>query len=83
MYLGSSFKRFVDISIRVRPLLANTEKDYVIKEIPMVVADQSKSAASRTYRDALIHSDYFTIAANAEGEKEVTAAIDSGQACLG
>ena len=54
-----------------------------IKQIPMVVADQSMSAASRTYLNALVHSDYFTIAATAEGEKELTAAIDSGVARLG
>ncbi|MEZ4869217.1 MAG: ABC transporter permease [Caldilineaceae bacterium] len=54
-----------------------------IKQIPMVVADQSMSAASRTYINALVHSDYFAIVATAQGQSELMAAIDSGQARLG
>lgn len=54
-----------------------------IKHIPMVVADQSMSAASRTYINALVHSDYFDIVTSAAGQADVVAAIDSGRASLG
>lgn len=54
-----------------------------IKHIPMVVADQSMSAASRTYINALVHSDYFEIVATAASQKELIATIDSGEASLG
>ena len=54
-----------------------------IKHIPMVVADQSMSAASRTYINALVNSDYFDIVATATGQDDLVATIDSGQASLG
>ncbi|MFN8442791.1 MAG: ABC transporter permease [Caldilineaceae bacterium] len=54
-----------------------------IKHIKMVVADQSMSNESRSYLNTLVHSEYFDIVASVTGEKEIVAAIDSGQASLG
>ncbi|MCB9149174.1 MAG: ABC transporter permease [Caldilineaceae bacterium] len=54
-----------------------------IQHIPMMVADQSMSAASRDYIDALVRSDYFTIIGTATSQDELMAAIDSGRASVG
>ncbi len=54
-----------------------------IKHIPMVVADQSVSSASRSYLNAMVHSNYFDIVATVSGQADVIKAIDSGQASLG
>jgi ABC-2 type transport system permease protein len=54
-----------------------------IKHIPMVVADQSRDAASRAYLSALVASDSFDIVAAAPGAAEVIRAIDAGQASIG
>lgn len=54
-----------------------------IKHIPMVVADQSVSTASRSYLNALVQSDYFDIVATTSGSTGITNAIDQGQASLG
>ncbi len=54
-----------------------------VKHIPMVVADQSLSAASRGYLDAMTGSESFDITAVVPAEADVVRAIDSGQANLG
>src|SRR5262249_116460 len=54
-----------------------------VKHIPMVVADQSLSAASRSYLDAMTGSESFDIIAVVPAEADVVHAIDSGQANLG
>ncbi len=54
-----------------------------IKHIPMAVADQSLSAESRSYLNALVSSGYFDIVATVSGQADVMRAIDSGQASLG
>lgn len=54
-----------------------------VKHIPMVVADQSLSAASRSYLAAFTNSDYFDIVSLAPDQAAVIHAIDSGQASIG
>ncbi len=54
-----------------------------IKHIPMAVADQSLSAESRAYLNALVSSDYFDIVTTVSGQADIMRAIDSGQVSLG
>jgi ABC-2 type transport system permease protein len=54
-----------------------------IKNIPIVVADQSMEADSRLYINALAQSGYFEVVATASDEQQVVAAIDRGDAKLG
>jgi ABC-2 type transport system permease protein len=54
-----------------------------VKHIPMVVADQSLSAASRTYLGGFTNSDSFDIVATVPDQVGVIHAIDSGQAEIG
>ncbi len=54
-----------------------------VQHIPMAVADQSLSAASRAYVQAFSNSGSFDIAVTAASQAEVVRAIDAGQASLG
>jgi len=54
-----------------------------IKHIPMVVADQSLSAESRSYLRAFVQSDSFDIVSTVSNQSQVVQAIDGGQASLG
>ncbi len=67
----------------VQLLLYATAIHTDVKHIPMVVADQSVSTASRTYLNALVDSNYFDIVGTANSQDDVMKAIDSGKASLG
>jgi len=54
-----------------------------VKHIPLVVSDQSMDAASRSYIDDMVKSDYFEIVSTVQGQAEVIKAIDSGTARVG
>jgi ABC-2 type transport system permease protein len=54
-----------------------------VKNIPIVVADQSMESDSRLYIDALVQSGYFEVVSTAADEQQVVAAIDRGDAKLG
>lgn len=54
-----------------------------VNHIPMVVADQSRSEASRTYLNAFTDSANFDIVAMVPDQAGVISAIDSGQASIG
>jgi len=54
-----------------------------VKNIPMVVADQSKDKTSRSYIDALVQSGYFDVALTTSDQQGVIDAIDRGDAKLG
>jgi len=54
-----------------------------VKHIPLVVADQSLDAASRSYVDDMVKSDYFKIVATVQGQADVVKAIDGGTARAG
>jgi ABC-2 type transport system permease protein len=54
-----------------------------IQHIPMVVADQSLSAASRAYLTAFTDSGSFDIVASGPDQASVIQAIDSDQASIG
>ncbi len=54
-----------------------------VKHIPMVVADQSLDAASRSYLNDLVRSNYFDIVAAVQSQDEVVDVIDMGQARVG
>ncbi len=54
-----------------------------VKHIPMIVADQSLSAASRSYLTAFTDSGDFDIIATVPDQASVIHAIDTGQASIG
>jgi ABC-2 type transport system permease protein len=54
-----------------------------VKHVPLVVADQSHSVASRNYLNAYTDTNTFDIVAMVPGQAEVIHAIDSGQASVG
>src|SRR5271157_4024489 len=54
-----------------------------VQHIPMVVADQSLSDASRSYLTAFTDSGSFDIVAAVPDQAGVVQAIDSGQASIG
>ncbi len=54
-----------------------------VKHIPMVVADQSLDAASRSYLNDLVSSNYFDIVQAVQSQDEVVDVIDRGQARVG
>lgn len=54
-----------------------------VRHIPLAVADQSLSAASRAYLDALVASGSFDIVASVASSAEVTRMIDAGQVGVG
>ncbi len=54
-----------------------------VRHIPVVVADQSLSEASRSYLNAFTDSDTFDIVASVSDQAGAIRAIDSGQANLG
>jgi len=75
------------ISLLVAPFLQlallSTAIHMDIRHIPMVVADQSRDAASRAYLSALVASDSFDIVAEVPSATAVIHAIDGGQASIG
>jgi ABC-2 type transport system permease protein len=54
-----------------------------VRNIPLVVADQSLDSQSRNYLQVLVNSGYFKIVATASNQDEVIQAIDAGQASAG
>ncbi len=54
-----------------------------VQHIPMVVVDQSRSAASRAYLQAFTNSASFDITALAPAQSDAVRAIDAGQASIG
>ncbi len=54
-----------------------------VKNIPMVVADQSMDQASRSYIDALVQSGYFVVVSTAPDQQGVVDAIGRGDAKIG
>jgi drug efflux transport system permease protein len=54
-----------------------------IAHVPMAVADQSLSSASRQYLNAFVSSDQFRVAISAANEAELRRAIEGGQASIG
>src|SRR5579859_338145 len=54
-----------------------------VKHVPMVVADQSQSLASRSYLNAFTDSGAFDIVVMVTSQDAVQRAIDSGQASVG
>jgi ABC-2 type transport system permease protein len=74
---------FVAIGSAVELLLFSAAIHTDVRHLPMVVADQSRSDASRSYLQAFTDSGDFDIVAAAPNQAEVMHAIDSGQASLG
>lgn len=54
-----------------------------VKHIPMVVADQSLSAASQSYLSGFTNSDSFDIVSTVPDQASAVHAIDTGQADIG
>lgn len=54
-----------------------------VRHIPMIVNDQSLSAASRSYLNAFTESDSFVIVSMVSSQADVIHAIDSGKASFG
>ena len=57
--------------------------DLTADHLPMVVADQSLDAESRSFIDALVLSGYFGLEAHVADEAAVIRAIDEGRARAG
>jgi len=54
-----------------------------VRNVPLAVLDQSKSQQSRALLNAFRATDYFSLAYEAESEKELAQLIDGGQARTG
>ncbi len=54
-----------------------------VRNVPLAVLDQSKSPQSRALLNAFRATDYFTLAYEADSEKELAQLIDGGQARTG
>jgi ABC-2 type transport system permease protein len=54
-----------------------------VRNIPLAVLDQSRSAQSRTLLDAFRATDYFKLAFEADSEQELALLIDGGKAKTG
>ncbi len=54
-----------------------------VRNVPLAVLDQSKSQQSRALLNAFRATDYFSLAYEAESEKELARLIDGGQARTG
>src|SRR5512146_2015927 len=54
-----------------------------VQHIPMVVADQSRSAASESYLQAFTNSASFDVISLVASQSDVVRAIDTGQASIG
>jgi ABC-2 type transport system permease protein len=54
-----------------------------VRNIPTVVADQSKDPASRAFIDSLVNSQYFKIVGSAPDQTAIRAAIDDSRAQVG
>jgi ABC-2 type transport system permease protein len=54
-----------------------------VKNIPLVVADQSMDQVSQSYITDMVRSGYFNIVDTAQGEADMIAAIDAGSARAG
>lgn len=54
-----------------------------VRNIPLAVLDQSKSAQSRALIEAYRATDYFTLAYEAESDRELAQLIDGGRARTG
>src|SRR5512136_1143358 len=54
-----------------------------VRNVPLAVLDQSKSQQSRALLNAFRSTDYFSLAYEAESEKELTLLIDGGKARTG
>lgn len=54
-----------------------------VRNVPLAVFDQDKSAASRTLQDAYRSADYFQIAYDVQSEAELVALIESGEVRAG
>ncbi len=54
-----------------------------VKNIPLVVADQSKDQSSRDYINSLVQSGYFDIYGSVPDQQQVIDAIDRGDAKIG
>jgi ABC-2 type transport system permease protein len=54
-----------------------------VYHLPMAVADQSRSARSRGFIQALVNSTYFDFTINVQNESQVRQAIDAGQVKAG
>src|SRR5512140_3375907 len=54
-----------------------------VYHLPLAVVDQSHSARSREFVDALVNSQYFDVAAYLPGQDELLQAIHRGQVKAG
>ncbi|HPW18980.1 MAG TPA: ABC transporter permease, partial [Candidatus Aminicenantes bacterium] len=53
-----------------------------VREIPSVVCDLDRSAASRAFLDEFVNSGYFTVRARPERMADIDPYIDGGRAAL-
>jgi len=77
IYIGMTFATMLEL------VLFATAIHTDVKHAPLIVSDQSMSAASRSYLNAFTLSDYFDIVAVVSSQTDVVHAIDAGQASMG
>ena len=53
-----------------------------VRDIPSVICDQDRSAASRDFIDRFIHSGYFSVKARVERQDEIDPYLDNGHAAM-
>ncbi len=70
------------ISPVLQLLLLGYAANLDVKNIPSVVCDLDRSAASRSLLDAFVRSGYFTVEARVGGMKEIDRFLDHGDASM-
>src|SRR5574340_339563 len=72
------------ISILIMPvvqlLLFSFAISFDVRDVPTVILDQDRSAASREYLSAFEHSDFFRVVGRVESDAAVDDAFDTGEA---
>jgi len=70
------------ISPILQLLLLGYAANLDVKNIPSVICDMDRSAASRAFLDDFVNSGYFTVAARVERTEEIDARLDHGAAAI-
>jgi drug efflux transport system permease protein len=70
------------ISPVLQILLLGYAANLDVRQIPSVICDMDRSAASRAFLDEFVNSGYFSVRARTERMAEIDAFLDDGQAAM-
>ena len=70
------------ISPVLQLLLLGYAANLDVRNIPSVICDQDRSAASRGFIDGFVNSGYFTVRARLERLEEIDPFLDNGKAAI-